>query len=249
MQAEPTILLVVFAALITALATGLGAVPFVFGHKPSSFWIGLGASLAAGLMLAASFTLLREGMEAGWSRALLGCGVGAVLMTAADKWLERQGNLSIGDLSGADARKALLIIATMTVHSLAEGIGVGVSFGGDGNLGAFITLAIAMHNIPEGLAIATVMVPRGTPVWKAGAWSIASSLPQPVMAAPAFAFVLIFAPVLPFGLGLAAGAMIWVIMAELLPDALKNVSPALTGAVTTLAAVAMLALQGLLPSA
>ena len=63
-------------------------------------------------------------------------------------------------------------------------------------------------------------------VTKAAGWSIFSSLPQPLMAIPAYLFVSTFKPMLPFGLGLAAGAMIWMVFAELLPDANKKLEPA-----------------------
>jgi len=60
-----------------------------------------------------------------------------------------------------DARKSLLIVGVMTVHSFIEGVGVGVSFGGGLKLGLFITQPIAVHNMPKGLAISLVLVPRG----------------------------------------------------------------------------------------
>ncbi len=97
-----------------------------------------------------------------------------------------------------------------------------MAFGGEEAFGWAITIAIAIHNIPEGLAISLVMVPRGASVASAAAWSVVSSLPQPLMAVPAFLFVSVFAPALPVGLGLAAGAMLWMVAAELLPDARRH---------------------------
>ena len=86
----------------------------------------------------------------------------------------------MGSLRGEDARKALLIVGVMTVHSAAEGIGVGAAFADGSTLGLLIAIAIAVHNIPEGLAISLVLVPRGTSVSAAAGWSIFSSLPQPL---------------------------------------------------------------------
>ena len=84
----------------------------------------------------------------------------------------------------------------MTAHSAAEGIGIGAAFGGSGAFGLVIAIAIAIQNIPEGLAISLVLVPRGMRVRTAAAWSVFSSLPQPIVAVPAFLFVEEFASVL-----------------------------------------------------
>ena len=109
--------------------------------------------------------------------------------------------------------------------------------------GILITIAIAIHNIPEGLAISLVLVPRGVSVWRAAGWSVFSSLPQPLLAVPAFVFVEAFAPFLPVGLGFAAGAMLWIVWVQLLPDALKEAPGRLVALTTSLSIVAMIALQ------
>ena len=142
----------------------------------------------------------------------------------AERVVAHRDALELGGLHGVDARKAVLIVGVMTVHSVAEGVGVGASFGGGAAFGLVIALAIAVHNIPEGFAISLVLVPRGASVRSAAAWSVFSSLPQPLMAVPAFLFVEQFASLLPAGLGFAAGAMVWMAAAELLPDALRHTS-------------------------
>ncbi len=237
---EPNVLLVFVAAMITALATGLGALPLLLGRAADARWLGVGNAIAAGLMLAACFSLIVEGFEFSPLRTLAGVLAGVVLIMIANRWLKRHDGHTVANVRGADATKILLIIGIMTAHSAAEGVGVGVAYGGGRELGDFITIAIALHNVPEGLAIALIMVPRGATVLKAALWSIFSSLPQPLLAVPAFLFVLTFAPWLPVGLGLAAGAMLWMIFSELLPEASAEVGNEGLGAVVVLAFAAMM---------
>jgi len=243
MVLEVTLTTVFIAALITALTTGLGALPLAISKNIDQKWLSIGAAIAAGLMLAASHSLIQEGLAKQEWLTLAGMVSGLVLVYLAYRWIENQGAPDVSELKGADAKKALLIVGVMTAHSFAEGIGVGVSYGGSQDLGVFITAAIAVHNIPEGLAIALILVPRGMSVTKAAGWSVFSSLPQPLMAIPAYLFVSAFKPMLPFGFGLAAGAMIWMVFAELLPDANKKLDPASVGVVIVLAFLGMMVFQ------
>ena len=234
---------VFLAALLTALATGLGAAPFLVTSAIGPRHVGIANAIAAGLMLAASHSLIAEGMALGPGRTLLGVLLGLAAIVAGQTLIEHGPEHDIGALSGADARKAILIVGVMTAHSFAEGVGVGVSFGGTTELATYITAAIAVHNIPEGLAISLVLVPRGASVRQAAAWSIFSSLPQPLMAVPAYLFVTAFASLLPVGLGFAAGAMVWMVFAELVPDANKNVEPRIAATAAVLAFTAFVAFQ------
>ena len=235
------VLTVFVVALATAIATGLGALPFVFTSRADRAWLGTANSLAAGLMLGASAGLLYEGARYGAERTALGAFAGGVFIFVSQRLIDSHKALHLGSLQGADARKALLIVGIMTLHSFAEGVGIGVAFGAEETLGILIGLAIAVHNIPEGLAISLVLVPRGTSPRTAAGWSVFSSLPQPLMAVPAFLFVEAFSGFLPIGLGFAAGAMIWLVAADLVPEALETAKPWTVAYTMTASAGAMLA--------
>jgi zinc transporter ZupT len=231
-------------ALLTAVATGLGALPFAFAKHPTRGWLGASNAVAAGLMLAASFGLIYEGVNHGLFRTLAGALLGLGFIVTARRVLRQDEHPAVfAGMGGLDARKALLIVGVMTVHSFTEGVGIGVSFGGGEALGLFISLALAVHNVPEGLAISLVLVPRGVGWVRAAWWSVFSSLPQPLMAVPAFLFVELFRPLLPYGLGFAAGAMIWMVFSELVPDALEETSSNLVAVVVTVSVLAMVAFQ------
>jgi zinc transporter ZupT len=218
------IFLVFLAAMVTALATGLGALPLLFMRDPSQRTLGVANGAAGGLMLAATQLLMFEGWDLSPSRTIWGILGGIVVIFLLARLIHSKGEPDIASLRGANARVAFLIIAVMTAHSAAEGIGVGVSFGGGQELGWLVAIAIAVHNIPEGLAISLTLVPHGSSVKSAAGWSIFTSLPQPLLAVPAFIFVEAFAGVLPIGLGVAAGAMLWMVLAELVPEALERTS-------------------------
>ena len=240
---------VAVAALVTALACGLGALPFVFGPNALHGRLGIADAAAAGAMLAATAVLVVEGWGRGSLGLLLGIVLGIAFIALTERILDAHDDMDFGKLRGADARTAITIIAVMTVHSVAEGVGVGVSFGGGSELGIFITAAIAIHNIPEGFAISLVLVPRGESVGRAAWWSIFSSLPQPLLAVPAYIFVEQFRSFLPVGLGFAGGAMAWLVAAELIPSARKVASAQVVAAALAVSFAAMLALQLLLSRA
>jgi zinc transporter ZupT len=214
--------MVFFAALLTALATGLGALPLLFVRSAGRFVLGASNAVAAGVMLAASVSLSLQGVDRSLWRTAVGVALGVCFVLVTERYLEHDHGRAMGSLRGEDARRALLIVGVMTVHSAAEGIGVGAAFADGSTLGLLIAVAIAVHNIPEGVAISLVLVPRGIPVGAAAGWSIFSSIPQPLLAVPAFLFVDTFTSVLPVTLGFAAGAMVWMVLGELLPEALET---------------------------
>jgi zinc transporter ZupT len=231
--------------LVTALATGLGALPFLFVRGVSPRAVAVANAIAAGLMLGASVGLLLEGAEYGTPQTIGGAALGLVFIVFGRRAL-RDRDVELGALRGAGARQVLLLVAVMTLHSFAEGVAVGVSFGGGAELATLITLAIAVHNVPEGLAISATMRPKGASLLACAGWSVFSSLPQPLMAVPAFVFVDAFRPVLPWGLGFAAGAMVFMVFLELLPESYESARPSTVGLWVSVSLGAMILFQRLL---
>ncbi|MQL79798.1 hypothetical protein Taro_012252 [Colocasia esculenta] len=232
---------VAWFTLAMAAATGLGAVPFFFVELEPQ-WAGVCNGLAAGVMLAASFDLVQEGQSSSsGSWVVIGILSGGIFIWLCKKFLDQYGEVSMLDIKGADASKVVLVVGIMTLHSFGEGSGVGVSFAGSKGLtqGLLVTLAIAVHNIPEGLAVSMVLASRGVSPQNAMLWSIITSLPQPIVAVPAFLCADTFNKFLPFCTGFAAGCMIWMVIAEVLPDAFKEATPSHVASSATLAVAFM----------
>jgi len=221
MTADGHLLWVAFVAgVVTMFATGLGAIPILFTRYVPEKLLGIGYAFAGGMMVAVSFLdLISPSLRQGDIMPLsIGFAIGAFFFWFADRRLEGR-ELEFAGLRGHGARKALLILATMFVHSFPEGVAVGVGYAsGELELGLFIAVAIAIHNIPEGLAISLPMAASGVGFWRCFWLSVLSSLPQPLAVIPAVLLVQWSRALLPYGLGFAAGAMIYLVLAELLPE-------------------------------
>lgn len=252
---EPTVHTVFYYGWISAISTGLGVLPLCFAADIDAYWIGVSNAIAGGMMTAASYSLFAEGAAfhdahddsclAAPLRTGLGALLGLLFILGTKSFLDRHEDVKLGALGGADARKILLIVFVMTLHSFSEGVGIGVSFGGEHGrgLGVFISASLAVHNIPEGLAVAIVLLPRKVSKATAAIWCVVTSLPQPLMAVPAFMFVHSFLPLLPVGLGFAGGAMVWVAFMELLLEAYEDTDAVTAGVTSTAAAAFMIAMQ------
>lgn len=277
------------AGLLASVACGLGVLPlFVRGLDPIKHR-GLGYAFAGGLMFAASvYNLILPGLQMQaynklnpdgllgdaimnfnhvWP-VLLGIMAGAGFLAVTDRYLHR--NENEGDLNhrlhddasyvGWGGRLGMLVFIAMTIHSIPEGVAVGVGYTSDdtgvldqaghalmdGNLGNYLALAIAIHNMPEGLAVAIPMRAAGASLPRCFAAAFLTSLPQPLAAVPAVLLAWFFQPLMPILMGFAAGAMIFLILLELIPEALEIESPQRIAWAFTLGFSMMLLVQVLL---
>jgi len=236
----------IIAATITVLANGLGGLPFVFVRKFPENIARMGWAVSGGLMLSASvFNLIIPGLnDGGITPVAIGIFLGAVLMAATSLWLDDH-HFEVGGLSDAGTKRIILVIATLFIHSFPEGIAIGVAYGsGEAGLGLLIAVAIAIHNIPEGLAVALPLRAEGVSGWKCVGWAIFSGVPQLIAAVPAYLAVIAFRPLLPYAFGFAAGAMILLVMSEMIPESRANEMQRLGSAVAGMGGfLAMMVLQ------
>ena len=224
---DPLLLQVLVVAVISDLATGLGALPFALMPTLSSRWEGLANAFAAGMMLSASvFTLADKALQRGSAaEVVLGLAAGAAFCAGTSHLVGRM-NWTIEHLTGADARRAVVILVAMFVHSIPEGVAIGVGYAtGELKYGLLLGVAIAVHNIPEGAAVALPLRAKGISVTACAGYAILTSLPQPVFAVPAFLLVETFQRLLPASLGFAGGAMIYLVAAEMLPESIRKCPP------------------------
>jgi ZIP family zinc transporter len=222
----PDIVALFLAASATAFATGLGAIPvFLFGQRTERATPVL-LGFAAGVMgVAAVAGLLIPASEEGSLFELVGgLALGVAFLVAVRRRLDP----SIGFMghTGPGARTSALVFLVLFVHSLPEGLAVGTAFASDrAGLSLFVILAIGIQNVPEGTSIAIPMQEagfgRGRQFWAA----VATSAPQPVGAVIAFLAVEEVSGLLSFSFALAAGAMLALILVEVLPRAYAGSRP------------------------
>ncbi|MFW6437001.1 MAG: ZIP family metal transporter [Halococcoides sp.] len=217
-----------------------GASLVVVWRDPGERSLDAALGFAAGVMLAASFTsLILPGIETAGGgpiaavQVLAGVALGAIVLDAGDRLVPHAHVLLTGrrrsdasdpsdSLPIDDARLAglVLFVLAITLHNVPEGLAVGVGFGsGDIAGGIALALAIGIQNVPEGLAVSIAAVNAGfdrrSYAALAGLRSGVVEIPAAVLGAVAVTLV---APILPYAMGFAAGAMLFVVSDEIVPE-------------------------------
>ena len=221
--------------IISALATGLGAIPVHFVKKDSNIVRAFSSAIAAGMMISASvFSLAQEGialkdkMPSAPYVVILGLLLGAAFFRFTEQFVSTN-HSHYQYLEKGLTKRGLLIFIAMFIHSIPEGIAIGVAFAtGNFQFGLIMAIAISVHNIPEGMAVSLPLKSEGVSTRNCALASIMTSVPQPVMAVPSALLAWFFEPLLPVGLGFAGGAMIYLTVSELIPDALAEGGKSLT---------------------
>jgi zinc transporter, ZIP family len=236
------------AGSATAIATGLGAVPvFVLGRRAERLRPFLWGTAIGLMSVAAVVGLLLPALdEDGGAEVVAGVVVGVAFLLVSRRLLASR-DVHVGELRGAGVQRSLLVFGVLLVHSLPEGLAIGTAYASDTEgLALFVILAIALQNIPEGTSVAIPMESAGFSPAQQWWAAVLTSAPQPVGAVVAFLAVEQVSGLLPFSFAFAAGAMLALVIIELIPVAFARGGRRAAAAGTAAGASVMLLLAALL---
>lgn len=226
----PVMFLGIAGSGVAGLCTGLGAVPIFFFTQISQNVQGILLGFGAGVMLAATaFSLIVPGLEAAMTEhnrvtaALILMGgilLGGAFLWAANRYFPHE-HFFKGREGGdaANLKRIWLFILAIAIHNFPEGLAVGVGFGGD-NLanGTALTVGIGLQNIPEGLVVAISLLTENYTKLTSLGISVLTGIVEPFGGVLGATAVSVFQPLLPVAMGFAAGAMLFVISDEIIPE-------------------------------
>ncbi len=221
------------ATLFTWAVTALGAAVVFLGKNMNRKLLDGMLGFAAGIMIAASYwSLLAPAIamsNGSWVPATIGFLAGGLFLFGADKILPHlHPGFEIEEAEGIKTswERSVLLVLAITLHNIPEGLAVGVAFGAvatnlpSASLSAAVALAIGIgiQNFPEGLAVSMPLRREGMSASKSFWWGQLSGAVEPVAGVLGAAAVIVAQPILPYALAFAAGAMIFVVVEELIPE-------------------------------
>lgn len=251
------LLATLFTWLVTALGAALVFLTRSFNRNVLDGLLGF----AAGVMLAASFwsllapaiDLAREMQQPPWMPATVGFLLGGLFLWGTDKLLPHlHPGFALREAEGLPTQwqRSILLVLAITLHNIPEGLAVGVAFGAvsahlpSASLAAAVALAIGigLQNFPEGLAVAAPLRREGVSPLKSFWYGQLSGAVEPLAGMLGASLVLVLRPLLPYALAFAAGAMVFVVVEELIPESQlnKNTDLATVGALLGFALMMLL---------
>lgn len=207
---------------LSALATGAGAIPILFLSRSLTHqWRDMLLAFTAGVMMAASMLgLIPQALSSGTFLSLaVGLCIGVLTLTLLEKMVP---HIDLAHTEGSIAidKKSLLVLAAITLHNIPEGLSVGVSYaaGEGGEIGNLIALAIGFQNAPEGLLVALFLFNQRISKGKAFLMAMGTGLIELVASIAGYYLMSVVDSLVPYGLAFAAGAMLFIIYKELIPE-------------------------------
>lgn len=232
------VLMAFLGGLVTWGVTALGAAMVFFFKEIKPKILNLMLGFASGIMLAASFwSLLLPALELSenssmpWLPVVGGFGLGGLFLFAADKFLphvhhmEDQPRGGVSKITRSTLTRSILLVTAITLHNIPEGLSYGVAFGSLQNVektsiasAIILVVGIALQNFPEGAAVSIPLRRDGHSRLKSFFYGQASGIVEPIAAVFGALLASTISEILPYTLSFAAGAMVFVVVEELIPE-------------------------------
>jgi zinc transporter ZupT len=245
---DPALTVLAWSAL-SAGAAVFGVLPVVAfsrgGQELPTAWIGWANALAAGMMLAAAYLLAEAGLAGPALPAALGAALGALAIFATHA--ARRATAAPPPARSHEAGPAAgrTSVAIGALHSASEGLAIGVAMAADLRFGIFLALAIAVHNVPEAAVLCAALAGRGRRLPAAAALAVAVDVSQVVLAVGAFALAAAAPAALPWIQGFAVGALVNLVLTELMPASYREAGHTSIALVASVAMGIVVLLEGL----
>ena len=240
-QQQHVVVQALIATLFTWFVTAAGAAVVLFTKRFDQKIMDGMLGLSAGVMIAASYwSLLAPAIEMSggdWMPATVGFLAGGLCLYLVDKILPHLHlGLEVSEAEGIKTswQRSVLLVSAITLHNVPEGLAVGVAFGAAAHAidaaqaqqmvlgGIALAIGIGIQNFPEGLAVAMPLRREGMGRFKAFMYGQGSGMVEPIAGVFGAWLVLTMTPLLPYALAFAAGAMIFVVVEELIPESQRN---------------------------
>ena len=218
---DPSILHACLLSLLAGLCTGIGALIILF-RRPGKIFLGVTMGFASGVMLVVAFlNLTQKSIEmagGGYFVATIGFLVGSIFILAIDRTLPHVFPFrEKGVFVPRLYRIGILVAIGMAIHNIPEGLAVGASYTHLPALGALVAIAIALHNIPEGIIVGSPLYAAGLRKGKAFTISCFSGLVEPLGALAGGLLLSAFSTLIPLTMAFAGGVMVYLTVDELIP--------------------------------
>lgn len=235
-----TLTVLLYASLAVG-AAAFGAAPLLFRRVLPVTWIGWANATAAGLMLGVAYLLMTAALAATPAGLALGAvaGIGFIALAHRAAGLA---DLDLNRLDPTPPEYGYQVLLVTVLHAAPEGMAIGGAMAVSPALGLSTAVALAVHNVPEGTVLAGVLAGRGVRAGRAAALAVAAKLNQVLLAVATYAVVSAAPAALPVVLGVAVGALVYLVMAELLPESYRQAGRRAI-ALTTMAAMAVVVLR------
>ncbi len=230
---EPTLVVLLYSSLAAAVAAG-GALPLAGGRTLPTHWIGWANALAGGLMLGVAYALLVSANDpvppSGAVGALLG-----ILFVNRTHAASGTADLDLNRLRETSPDYGYKVLLVNGIHSAAEGVAIGAAMAVNLSFGVFTALAIAVHNVPEGTVLAAILTSRSVRLRDAAGLAVATNVGQVLLAIVTFALIAAAPALMPWALGFAVGSLVYLVLAELLPECYREAGSTSIALVTVVA--------------